>query len=198
MNGSGVHKQIIQLAASIAAVVLFAVIGLQLTVKPSYPLIMRPTPTATLEPFYIGDPRLATRAVTFGEAQTLAEFRLLRPSRVIETPPNRVSISETGSRVAIVLQTYDLPTRDGGPGTLTITQTSGNPPFRGGFQTQQISNTVTLAMPDGRQQPATLTQSSFGTNLSWTDQNGFVSLRVRVEGAPWPTERLVELATSLR
>lgn len=200
MAGPGVvndfTRQLVGLALSIVFVAVFAVISLNFAATPSYPLVYRPTPTPTPEPFYVNDPRLTNRTLGFDEAQAVADFKLLRPARGVTAGPTNVVVSEFGAKAQIVRQSYEARSAAGGQTNVFVTQTPGPPPFRGGFQSQQVTSTVTLNLVDGRQQVATVSRSSFGVTIAWNDTNGYVSVRAPAEAIA--VERLVDLASSMR
>lgn len=186
------------MCGGIVAAALLAAVGLQFSVTPTYSLITRPTPTPTPAPYTFNDPRLSTRLATFAQAQAAATFKILRPVAGVERDPAAVMLYEAGKEVVSVRQTYTVtPTTSTSPGNLWLTQSPGGNLFaQSGFQRQAVTNTVTLVMADGRQQPATLSRNNFGTTLSWTDAHGFFSLRAN--GADFNVDRLVEIAVSLR
>ncbi len=189
--------QVKLLAAGVLGAMLLAGVGLQLSVTPSYPLITRPTPTPTPAPYTWNDPRVTSRTVTLAQAQANATFRILRPTLLGNADPASVTVHEAEHRVLGVQQTYlYTPTRGVAPVSIWIRQSPLSDFYNRGFFTQNVTGTVTLEMSGGRQQPATVTRSQFGTSLSWTDQQG--SFTISARGADLPVEHLAQIATSLR
>jgi hypothetical protein len=186
------------MGAALAAAVLVAVVGLNWSVAPSYGLITRPTPTPTLGPLRFGDPRLNTRTVSFAQAQQAASFKILRPAAAAARDPDSVMLFEVAGRIVSIRQTYTI-TGDRGVRATSVWLTqapNGNPFAPPASPSAAVTRTVDLAMHDGRHQPATLTQTSFGEFLSWTDIYGYFSLRVPDDS--FPLDRLIGIATSLR
>lgn len=192
-----VARQLQLMVGGLAAAVTLAIVGLNFAVTPSYELITRPTPTPTTIPFSFGDPRLASRNVTLKEAAAYASFKILRPAELVNVEPDSVVLSQYGSQVVSVRQTYALSLPNGAARTsLWLTQAPGGVTMGRGFPSQAVTRTVSVELPDGNAQEATLATSGFGLTLSWTNRDGYFSLRVPPDTIP--AERLIAIANSLR
>ena len=193
----GALGQLRLMLAGIIGSALLAGIGMGLTLTPSYPLLTRPTPTPTPAPFTINDPRLTSRSTTLAQVQATAAFKILRPTRFVSREPDSVLVYEAPGQVVSVRQTYTLQAPGAAQNTTVwVTQSPGGNLFGPGNRFGGTQSAVNLTLPNGSQQPATLTRGTASAVVSWTDAAGYFS--VRVNGEDIATERLLEIATSLR